>query len=403
LNQPVLSIDVSKSYSYAKPFIAYGQPFSKSFSFKHTYDSTKTILNLLSALEEKTGIKPTVVMEATGNFSKPLQLFFSSSGYPVVELNPILTHKQKRNSIRKVKTDPMDTNRIAEVFYLDKANNNYNIKKDIEELRILCRNYEAINETFRELQLKFRSVVDLIFPLYDTVFSKLCCLTSLKLINEFPTPETILKANKKQLVAILKVSRQSQKWIDSKIKKLTAAAKESLPYNSAQSSLIRVLQSYVELLLIHMDTLTDLRTQIDKKAKLSPAFNLLLSIPGIGKLTAATIISEIGDISRFSTVKKLVAFAGLDPSVYESGKFKSSHNKISKRGSTHLRKALYQAASAGIRKSKESPNNLVLYNYYIKKINEGKIKKVAIIATAHKLLRIIYGIWKKGELFREDY
>ncbi len=330
LNQPVLSIDVSKSYSYAKPFLAYGQPYSKPFSFKHTYDSTKNILNLLDSLEDESGMKPTVVMEATGNFSKPLQLFFANSGYQVVELNPILTHKQKRNYIRKVKTDPIDTNRIAEVFYLDKTAQKHNIKEHIEELRILCRNYEAINETFRELQLKFRSIVDLIFPRYDTVFSKLCSLTSLKVINEFPTPGAILNANIKQLENILKVSRQSQKWISSKIEDLTTAARESLPYNSAQQSLVRVLQSYVTLLLTHMNTLTDLRAQIRNKAELSPAYNLLLSIPGVGELTAATIISEIGDISRFSTVKKLVAFSGLDPSVYESGKFKSSHNKISK-------------------------------------------------------------------------
>lgn len=137
-----------------------------------------------------------------------------------------------------------------------------------------------------------------------------------------------------------------------------------------------------------------------KKAKLSPAFNLLLSIPGVGKLTTATIIGEIGDINRFPTVKKLVAFAGLDPSVYESGKFRSTHNSISKRGSTHLRKALYQAASAGIRKTNEVPNNPILYNYYSKKVNEGKAKKVAIIAAAHKLLRIIYGVWKNDESFR---
>ncbi len=363
---------------------------------------TKGVLQILSDLENETGIKPKVVMEATGNFSKPLQLFFSNSGYQVIELNPILTHKNKRNSIRKVKTDPLDTNRIAEVFYLDKADCKHNIKEYIEELRILCRNYEAINETFREIQLKFRSIVDLIFPRYDTVFYKLCSYTSLKVIDQFPTPDAILNANKKQLEAILKMSRQSKNWVSSKIDELTAAAKESLPYNSAQQSLVRVLRSYVKLLLTHMDTLTDLRAQISKKAKLSPAFRPLLSIPGVGGLTAATIIGEIGDISRFATVKKLVAFSGLDPSVYESGKFKSSHNKISKRGSTHLRKALYQAASAGIRKSKGSPNNSILYDYYIKKINEGKAKKVALIATAHKLLRIIYGIWKKDEYFRVD-
>jgi len=402
LNQPVLSIDVSKSYSYAKPFISYGQPYSKPFSFKHTYDSTKEVLKLLDSLEDETGIKPKVVMEATGNYSKPLQLFFSSNGYKVIELNPILTHKQKKNSIRKVKTDPIDTNRIAEVFYLNKAKEKYAISDHIEGLRVLCRNYEGINETFRELQLKFHSIVDLIFPRYDTVFYKLCSRTSLEIIYKFPTPNAILNANKKNLEAILKRGRQSQKWVYSKIDELTAAARESLPYNSAQQSLARVLRSYVDLLLTHMDILTDIRAQITEKAKLTPAFTLLLSIPGVGELTAATIISEIGDISRFSTAKKLVAFAGLDPSVYESGKFKSSHNRISKRGSTHLRKALYQAASAGVRKSNGSPNNSILHDYYIKKVDEGKAKKVAIIAVAHKLLRIIYGMWKNGEFFRVD-
>jgi len=378
LNQPVLSIDVSKSYSYAKPFISYAQPYSKPFSFKHTYESTKEVLNLLDSLEDETGIRPKVVMEATGNYSKPLQLFFSNNGYKVIELNPLLTHKQKKNSIRKVKTHPIDTNRIAEVYYLNDVAQKYTISEHIEELRVLCRNYEGINETYRELQLKFHSIVDLIFPRYDTVFYKLCTRTSLKILYNFPTPDDILNANKKELEAILKMSRQPKKWITSTIDKLTTAARKSLPYNSAQQSLARVLRSYVDLLLTHMDILTDLRAQITEKAKLTPAFILLLSIPGVGELTAATIISEIGDISRFSTVKKLVAFAGLDPSVYESGKFKSSHNRISNRGSTHLRKALYQAASAGVRKSKKgSPNNSILYDYYIKKVDEGKAKKVA--------------------------
>lgn len=403
MNKPVLSIDVSKSYSYAKPFISYGHPYSKPFSFDHTYDSTKGVLEILDSLEDKTGIKPKVVMEATGNYSKPLQFFFASNGYQVIELNPILTHKQKKSSIRKVKTDPIDTNRIAEVFYLNDVTQKHIISEHIEELRVLSRNYEGINETFRELQLKFHSIVDLIFPLYDTVFYKLCTRTSLKILYKFPTPNAILNANKKELETILKTSRQPKKWIVSTIDKLTAAARESLPYNSAQQSFARVLRSYVDLLLTHMDILTDLRAQITEKAELTPAFNLLLSVPGVGELTAATIISEIGDISRFSTAKKLVAFAGLDPSVYESGKFKSSHNRISKRGSTHLRKALYQAASAGVRKSKKgSPNNSILYDYYIKKTDEGKAKKVAIIAVAHKLLRIIYGMWKNGEFFRVD-
>jgi len=401
LNNPVLSIDVSKSYSCAKPFYAYGQPFSKHFLFEHTHQNASDVLELLVDLENETGIEPKVVMEATGNFSKPLKRFFSKNGYQVVELNPILTHKQKRKSIRKVKTDPIDTNRIAEVYYLNSSLYSQKITdEDIEELKVLCRHLEAVNETFRELQLKFRSVIDLVFPRFDTVFYKLCSLTSLKVIEKFPTPNAVLDANKDELESILRLSRKPRSWSLSKIDELRTAAGESLPYDSAQKSLVRVLRSYVKLLLTHMDTLSDLRAQIIKQAELSPAFTLLRSIPGVGELTAATIIGEVGDISRFNTVKKLVAFSGLDPSVYESGKFKSSNNRISKRGSSHLRKALYQAACAGIRKPNGSPNNQLLYDYYTRKVDEGKAKKVAIVAAAHKLLRIVYAVWKKGEMFR---
>jgi transposase len=117
-------------------------------------------------------------------------------------------------------------------------------------------------------------------------------------------------------------------------------------------------------------------------------------------LTAATILGEIGDINRFPTTKQLVAFAGLDPSVFQSGKFKSSKNKISKRGSSYLRKALYQAAVAGISKRSSGILNPILYDYYSKKLSEGKPFKVAIVATSSKLLRMIYGIWTSQQSFK---
>ncbi|SJZ82404.1 transposase [Selenihalanaerobacter shriftii] len=144
---------------------------------------------------------------------------------------------------------------------------------------------------------------------------------------------------------------------------------------------------------------TIIRTQMHKWAEFSPAFPLFLSILGVGKLTAATIIGEIGDVNRFPTTKQLIAYAGLDPTVYQSGRFKASNNKISKLGSTYLRKSLYQATTAAIRKVKGKPNNPTLYDYYTKKRNEGKPYKVAVIATASKLLRIIYGVWKNNEKF----
>lgn len=177
------------------------------------------------------------------------------------------------------------------------------------------------------------------------------------------------------------------------------AAKESLSYKIAQNSNVRVLKHYIQLLLTQRDILKDLKTQMTKYAKLSSAFPLLLSIPGVRKLTAASIIGEIGDIHRFPTTKQLVAYVGLDPSVYQSGRFKATNNKISKRGSTYLRKSLYQATTASVRKVKGKPNNQLLYDYYTQKRDQGKPYKVAIIATANKLLRTIYGVWKNNEFF----
>lgn len=117
----------------------------------------------------------------------------------------------------------------------------------------------------------------------------------------------------------------------------------------------------------------------------------------LGKVCPMTRLSSI---SRFDSPKKLIAYAGLDPSVFQSGKFNAKNNKISKRGSHYLRKALYQASFAGVSKQKSGIRNTTLYQYYTKKIEEGKAYKVALTATSNKLLRIIYGILKNGEAFR---
>ena len=138
---------------------------------------------------------------------------------------------------------------------------------------------------------------------------------------------------------------------------------------------------------------------IDMARKL-PAYDLLLSIPGVGPVTALTILSEIDDIRNFKSSKQLVAYAGLDPSVHQSGKFIAGRCKISKRGTPYLRKALYQATVSGVAKHKYGIYNPSLYDYYKTKVDQGKPVKVAIIASCHKLLRIIYAMLKNGEMYR---
>jgi len=394
---PVLSIDVSKSKSYAAVFRGYGDVYLKPFPFNHSPTDLNYLTSQLILLEKETGLKPSVVMEATGNYSKPISSYFRDNGYSVFVINPLQTHAQKKKSVRKVKTDPIDANRIAQVFYLDEFPSEYCYEPHILELRNLCRQYESFNNLYTETQNKYRAVLDLCFPKFESVFSHLRGPTALNVLSLFPSPDDLLDASRDELLASLKPAKKSREWNEMKADQLIMAAKESLPFNQAQQSSVRVLRSYIDLLLSQQKILADLRAQMIYWANLSPYYALLYSIPGVGEITATTILAEIGDIERFPSSKQLVAFAGLDPSVFESGKFKASKNRISKRGSSYLRKALYQAAVSGISNRQGGPLNKIIYEFYSKKLTEGKPSKAAIIATSNKLIRMIYGILKSGK------
>lgn len=392
MNNPSLCIDVSKSSSYASAYLSYNKIYSEPVEFSHTPNGIRDVAKLLVELESISGKKPDVVLEATGNYSKSITQQFQHLGYNVIVLNPLQTSIQKRKNMRKIKTDPIDTYRIAQVYYMNDFNHHTPLNEVVSEIRNLSRQWDGINTQYAETQVRFRCIIDQVFPKLDKVFYEIACPTALSLISNFPTPKDILSADKEAIINILRLSRHSFVWCEQKYNALLTAARESLTYDAAQQSNIIALKGYITLLRTFQQILADIRTQIIKWSKLSPELSLLLSIPGVGEITAATILGEIGDISKFSSAKKLAAYAGLDPSVYQSGSFRAKNNKISKRGSSYLRKALYQATVAGISKRSSGILNATLYDFYNRKLSEGKSSKSAIVATSHKLLRIIYGI-----------
>lgn len=403
MNNPTLCIDVSKSSSYASAFITLDKPYSKPIYFEHTPEGMRFITKLLYELELKSGIKPDVVLEATGNYSKSITQYFQECGYNVIVLNPLQTSIQKRRNMRKIKTDPIDTFRIAQVYYMNNFMPNIPLNEVAAELRNLCRQWDGINTQYAESKVRFRRILDQVFPKLQNLFRDIACPTMLALISSFPTPKDILNADRKAIIDVLRISKHSFKWCEEKCDTLLTAARESLTYDAAQQSNTIALNGYIAILQTYQKVLVDIRTQIIKWSKLSHELSLLLSIPGVGEITAATILGEIGDIKRFDTVKKLAAFAGIDPTVYQSGNFKAKNNKISKRGSSYLRKALYQATIAGISKQKSGIRNIALYNYYSQKLTEGKAPKSAIVATCHKLLRIIFGILTTKTIFEPGH
>lgn len=394
MKQPALCIDVSKGKSVAAAFLALDDIFRKPFSFQHSKTDLASLLSLLDEMRELTECAPHIVLEATGHYSKSLVSFFESHAFPVVLLNPMLTHHQKKTSIRKIKTDAVDTFRIAQVFYLQYPKARVQMASEVLELQAYCRQADALNGMYTETQLHFQAVLDLLFPGYSKVFKHVCCPSSLLLLSAYPSPQDVLDADREDVFQLLLKNRRGKSFNEEKLDLLVEAAKESLPDPSAHHANVTSLHTYIHLLSVYHHALKEIQQNMICQAETFPAYSLLRSIPGVGPLTAATILGEIGDIQRFPSAKQLTAYAGLDASVFESGTtFKSRSNKISKRGSTYLRKALYQATFAGISKQKNGVRNPDLYEFYQRKKDEGKIHKVALIAASHKLLRIIYGVW----------
>lgn len=155
------------------------------------------------------------------------------------------------------------------------------------------------------------------------------------------------------------------------------------------------LEIYVSMLLHYREHLTALEKQMDALANELEEYKIIQSIPGIGEKIAATIISEIGEIDRFNHPKKLVAFAGVDPSVHISGKFTATINRITKRGSSRLRHSLFLAVLCSLRRS----GSKKMKAFYEKKITEGKPYKVTMIACVNKLLHWIFALLKRKKTF----
>lgn len=303
MNQPVLSIDVAKGKSVVAAFLSYKEIFQSPITVAHSENELSTLLVLLKEMESLSTLTPTVVLEATGNYSKPIASFFSSHNYPVVILNPLYTHQLSKKSVRKVKTDPIDASRIAEAFYLGHGTPHQELDENVLELRVLCRQYQHWTKLFREVQQHFRAVLDLLFPGYDGVFQNICNAASLELLSRFPTPNSILAADREELIQVLLQNRRGRKWNETKLDLLLATARNSLPEPYAIKARCIALTHYISLLKSYQHCLKGIEQQLVTLAEQFQIYHLLRSIPGVGQLTAAVFIAEIGDIKRFPSTK----------------------------------------------------------------------------------------------------
>ncbi|MEA3577345.1 IS110 family RNA-guided transposase [Peribacillus frigoritolerans] len=407
---PVVGLDVAKGESQVQAFLDKKQPYKKGFKVAHTLEGLASLLDFIREVENVSGGRPPIVLESTGHYHTPVVQYFEDRGYLLIIVNPLISYRAKSSSLRKVKTDVIDARHLCELYYKEDLEPYKQRGIQLLNLRNLTRQHENITGLFVQTKLQFQAILDQVFPEYRGVFGDLHSYVSLLTLQTFPTSQKILDTGEEKVAKKIKelCKSRSQKWADSQAEKLMAAAVQNPFQKNLYHSLTLSLDMYINMLLEYKKHLSKLEDEIDALAKGIEECKVIQSIPGIGEKIAATIISEIGEIDRFNHPKKLVAFAGIDPSVFESGTFKGTLNRITKRGSSRLRHALYIAVKCAIRDCRKKkttdeiiPRNKRLREFYDKKREEGKPFKVAVIACANKFLHWIYALLKSKSTFQD--
>ena len=382
----IVGIDIGKNHHEASIVSPEGKQIGRSLRFATTHKGADS---LMSFIFKNIGNSPCVFgMEATGHYWYPIYSFLKAKGYTIYVINPIQSDSLRKMYIRQTKNDSIDSFLIAEVIRFGQFTTTSMADENILAMRQLCRYRDSVISSRTEIKLRISTIMEQIFPEYEKQFSSLWLSTSMGILEKYLTPENIENAPIDELFEIIK---------DKSHNRLTKAKAISIKEAAADTFGIKIAQDAFSFQLKQLiDRMNFLDKQIEaldiEIMKYYEQFDCYLhTIPGIGIIGAATILAEIGDISRFKNSSALVAFAGIDPTVRQSGEFNSTHNHMSKRGSPYLRHAIFLAATTC------SFHNSPLNAYYKKKRDQGKHHLTATGAVARKLTTIIYAVLRDSK------
>lgn len=398
---PIVSIDVSKGKSDYQAFKEMNVKYTGSRSIKHTKEGFDEIVSLVREMEKKLETEVCVVYEATGVYHRVLKKVLEDNNIKQFIINPLLSAKTRKNdSLRSPKTDKLDPKSIAKTYYSHSLHNSHKPETIYHELRELSRYYEDILVHLRKDKVAFRAQLDVVFPGYDTLYDDLYGPVALAVIEKYPHPEML---QKKKINTVSKVIQSKtchrQAMSDTMADKAIEYSKTIYSGCDKDDIEVLILQRFIKKLKEDMAEAERTIGEMIKLAQELPDFSIIKSIPGIGDNLAARIIAELGDMTRFKKKNELVAFAGLDPRISESGQNDGDHMHITKKGNKRLRCLLYLAVTCSIRLKRDDNSTK---DFYIKKKQQSNpmCSKAAKTACASKLVRIIYSMCKTGELYQ---
>ena len=323
-----------------------------------------------------------IAFEATGHYSLNLELFLIDQGYSFMKMNPLVIHQfLKARSLRRTKTDKADSITIANYLMSVPYKPNSDLLYHTYTLKSLCRSREQLIKERSKFEVLLTNELDKTFPELKPFFMDKISTTLLYIVDKYKNINHI--SLMKDYDSLRKISRG--KFSYANFAKLKELAKNSIGHFDENTDLL--ISTYVSLINDFNNKIDPINKQISTIIKeLNPR---MLTIPGLGEISAATILSEYGDINNFSSPSKMLAFAGLEPSIIQSGTL-VSNGKMVKHGSGHLRYSIMNIAMTILRYSPQ------FYDYYLKKRSEGKSHRVALSHVCKKLIRVIYTLEKNN-------
>ena len=386
-----VGIDVSKDKHDCFIVNSEGEVLADVFTIHNTMDGFNFLLQRIRECTMPQD-KIKVGLEATGHYSYNLLGFLLDNGLPTYVLNPLRTNLYRKSlSLRKTKTDRVDARTIATMLLSDAGLKPYtDTAYHNEELKSLTRyRFDKVKERTK-LKSSISRLVCILFPELEKLVPTLHMASIYALLEEFPDAKQIAAAHLTRLKALLETASKGHYKRDMALR-IRDAARNSIGAFMPAKSL--ELQHTIRLIRELDAEIAEIEERI--QSIMNDLHSPITTIPGMGVRMAAMILAEVGDFTRFVSTDKLLAYAGMSPSTYQSGQLKNCYPHMEKRGSRYLRYALYNATKCVCH---WNPNFAA---YLAKKRAEGKHYNVALSHATKKLVRLIFAMEKSKQPYSQ--
>ena len=364
----------------------------------HSRSGMVPAAEIAETLRKDSGRDPTVVLESTGVYSEPVVRWAESIGLEALLISPLESAKVRKSKVRPTKTDALDCAVIAEAAYTRNARRHTARSSLYSQLYSLSRRRAAIIDRLVASKNQYRRNLDAVWPSFDKACDPYAGYAMLA-VAKYKHPGRLAKAGEERLIRAMGKSdlKTGSTTKEAAAARLIAYARDALSGCGPDDGEVDSLMSSLEDVMHDMQALSEVTDRLVSSAKRLPHFAQIASVDGVGDVLAALLCAEIGEPSRFSCRNGIVAYAGLDPAILQSGRNDGLHYSITRKGNAFLRKYLYLAVeNMAIHKASNA-----ITEFYSKKKSSGLCHKAAATAACRKLLVCIWGMLRSGTFFEK--